>query len=86
MPRLSIFYGIAIYLYYEDHNPPHFHARYAEHEARVIIATGELLDGSLPRRALRLVGEWVDEHRDELLECWARAVSGHEPGTIAPLS
>ncbi|MDP9419401.1 MAG: DUF4160 domain-containing protein, partial [Actinomycetota bacterium] len=79
MPRLSFFYGIAIYLYYEDHGPPHFHARYGEHQAQVDIATGDLLDGDLPRRARRLVTEWTDQHRQELLECWERAVSGQLP-------
>ncbi len=86
MPRLSYFYGISIYLYYEDHDPPHFHARYGEHQARFIIATGGVLDGSLPRRAQRLVDEWVAEHRQELAVCWERAVAGREPGTIDPLS
>jgi hypothetical protein len=86
VPRLSYFYGIAIYLYYEDHDPPHFHARYGEHEARILIPTGAVLDGSLPRRAQRLVDDWVSEHRQELTACWQQAVAGREPGTIDPLS
>jgi hypothetical protein len=57
VPRLSFFYGIAIYLYFEDHAPPHVHARYAGSEARVSITSGEMLDESLPRRAARLVAE-----------------------------
>jgi Domain of unknown function (DUF4160) len=85
LPRLSFFYGIAIYLYYADENPSHFHPRYGEHEARIVIATGEVLSGSLPRRALRLIGEWTEEHRDDLLACWNRAVAGEAPGTIEPL-
>ena len=86
MPRLSYFYGIAIYLYYEDHDPPHVHARYGEHQARIVIATGALLNGSLPRRAQRMVDEWVAAHRMDLTACWERAVSGREPGTIEPLN
>lgn len=86
MPRLSFFYGIAIYLYYEDHPPPHVHARYGEHQAKVSIATGTIIDGSLPRRAARLVAEWINEHADELAESWERAAHGEEPGTIEPLS
>jgi hypothetical protein len=86
VPRLSYFYGIAIYLYYGDENPPHVHARYAEREARIVIASGEVLSGSLPRRAQRLVDEWVTMHRDELMQCWARAVAGEQPGTIEPLA
>jgi hypothetical protein len=86
VPRLSFFYGIAIYLYYGDENPPHLHARYAEHEARIVIATGDVLSGSLPRRAQRLVDEWVAMHRDELTESWMRALAGEQPGTIEPLA
>jgi hypothetical protein len=85
VPRLSFFYGIAVYLYYEDHPPPHVHARYGEHEAKVDIATGKIIDGSLPRRAARLVAEWVNEHSSELAACWERATNGEEPGTIEPL-
>lgn len=48
MPRVSEFYGIAIYFYYADHNPPHFHAIYAGEQAEVAIRTGEILNGSLP--------------------------------------
>jgi hypothetical protein len=86
VPRLSFFYGIAIYLYYEDHPPPHFHARYGEHQAKVSITTGEIIDGALPRRATRLVAEWASEHRTELLGCWERATRGEAPGTIEPLT
>jgi hypothetical protein len=86
VPRLSVFYGIAIYLYYEDHPPPHIYARYGEHHAKVSIATGELIHDSLPRRARKLVAEWVDGHADELAVCWELATRGEEPGTIEPLS
>ena len=55
VPRLSEFYGIAIYMYVVDHNPPHFHAIYGEHEALVEIANGEFVRGGLPRTARRLV-------------------------------
>ena len=50
MPRLSYFYGIAIYIYWDDHNPPHYHVTYGEHEAWILIADASLLQGSLPRR------------------------------------
>jgi hypothetical protein len=85
VPRLSFFYGIAIYLYYEDHPPPHIHARYGGHEAKVSIASGRVIEGSLPRRAARLVAEWVGEHADELAACWDKASRGTEPGSIEPL-
>lgn len=84
--RLSFFYGIAICLYFEDHAPPHVHARYAGSEARVSVTTsGEVLEGSLLCRAARLVAEWVGEHSEELAECWEKAVRGEQPGTIEPL-
>jgi hypothetical protein len=66
MPRISEFYGIAIYLYYADHNPPHFHAIYAGQQAEIEIGTGEVLRGALPARALRLVQEWTETYRDEI--------------------
>ncbi|HMS89422.1 MAG TPA: DUF4160 domain-containing protein [Acidimicrobiales bacterium] len=59
MPRICSFYGIVIVMYFDDHPPPHFHARYGEHEAQVAIATGDVLHGSLPRSASRLVKEWT---------------------------
>jgi Domain of unknown function (DUF4160) len=54
VPRISAFYGIAIYMYYRDHAPPHFHAIYGEHEATVAIETADVLEGKLPRRARAL--------------------------------
>jgi hypothetical protein len=73
MPRISSFYGIVIAMYYEEHGVPHFHAHYAEHGASISIETLELLGGSLPSRALSLVREWADLHRDELIANWQRA-------------
>lgn len=55
---------------YDEHLPPHFHARYAEHEAQIVIATGQVREGSLPSRALAMVHEWTELHRDELNENW----------------
>lgn len=55
MPRISEFYGIAIYMYYRDHPPPHFHAIYGEFDAEVEISTAEILQGELPRTARHLV-------------------------------
>lgn len=85
MPRISAFYGIVIAMYYGDHAPPHFHARYGEHEAQVLIASGEVLHGSLPRRALALVQEWAALHRDELAEDWLRAERQEQLASIEPL-
>lgn len=73
MPRLSEFYGIVIYMYWGDHNPPHFHAIYGGEEALVVIADGTFLAGSLPRTAARLVAEWTQLRRDDLMANWERA-------------
>jgi Domain of unknown function (DUF4160) len=85
VPRISAFYGIVIAMYYRDHPPPHFHAIYGEYEAQIVIETLERLSGELPARALRLVREWAELHREELETNWARA-EAHEPlDTIEPL-
>lgn len=84
MPRNSEFYGITVLMFFGDHNPAHFQVRYAGHKARVAL-NGTILAGSLPRRAERMVAEWVRLHADELEECWERAVNHQHPGTIEPL-
>lgn len=85
MPRLSYFYGIAIYMYYRDHAPPHFHAIYGSHEIEMAIETRRVLTGQLPRRALALVREWARLHEAELAGAWNRA-QAHKPlRPIAPL-
>ena len=73
MPTISRFYGIVIRMYFGDHAPPHFHAVYSGEMAIVAIETGEVLRGTLPERALRLVREWTELHRDELSDDWRRA-------------
>lgn len=85
MPRISEFFGIVIAMYYNDHAPPHFHAKYAEHEAQLVIETLEVMGGSLPRRALSLVLEWAALHRDELRVNWEAARRGEPLSAIAAL-
>ena len=85
MPRISSFYGIVITMYFDDHVPPHFHARYVEYEAQVSIAEGEVLHGSLPRRVLTLVREWSGLHREELMANWDRTRAQEPLATISPL-
>lgn len=85
MPRISAFYGIVVSMYFADHAPPHFHARYGEHEAQVLVASGEILAGSLPRRAASMVEEWTALHRVELERNWERAVAEEPLATIEPL-
>jgi len=84
MPEISSFYGIAIYMYMSEHNPPHFHVKYQGYEAIITIKDG-IITGSLPRRALRMVYEWLDQHQDELLANWERLGKSEEPMKIDPL-
>jgi hypothetical protein len=85
MPELSRFFGIVIRMFFNDHQPAHFHAAYGEHEALIEIETFEVLRGQLPRRALALVLEWATLHREELRRDWVLARSGHTPDPIPPL-
>jgi len=85
MPTISRFYGIVIRMYFSDHPPPHFHAFYAGDEVVVVIATGELIRGGIPDRALRMVREWAAMHRDELIANWGRLQAPGQPLPIAPL-
>ena len=85
MPRISYFYGIAIYMYYRDHAPPHFHAIYAEFEAEIDIHTAEVTKGQLPRRALALVRDWAIMHQEELMRDWENARARQPLREIAPL-
>jgi hypothetical protein len=85
MPTVSMFFGIAIRMYFDDHGPPHFHAYYAEHDAKIAIETLETLRGQLPRRALAMVLEWAAAHRGELAENWRLADKHMELKKIEPL-
>jgi len=85
MPTISEFFGILIRMYYDDHNPPHFHAYYGGHEAVFSIETLEIMEGLLPKRAKALVIEWTLEHRQELLDDWKLAEQHQPLNKIAPL-
>jgi hypothetical protein len=85
MPEVSRFYGIVIRMFYDDHNPPHFHAEYGDDEVLVNISTLAILGGSLPARALGMVAEWASLHQRELLAAWERASHLQPPDKIAPL-
>lgn len=89
MPRISSFYGIVIYLYYDEarhEGRPHFHAVYRGHEGSIDMRNREVIAGSLPTRALRMVHEWGELHETELLEDWERARLGQPLAPIAPLA
>ena len=85
MPEISRFYGIVVQIYFGDHPPPHFHARYAGHAIKVDIETLSVIEGQIPARALGLVIEWAQLHQQELREAFARAANLEPPGKIAPL-
>ena len=82
---MSRFYGIAIIFYWEEHLPPHFHAKYSGDEGMIDIVTGALIRGSLPRRVLQLVNEWRLARKEELLADWDRARQRLPLAYIEPL-
>ena len=85
MPDVSRFFGIVIYMYFNDHLPPHFHAEYNGSEALYEIDTLRVYSGKLPRRVHNMVIEWADSCRSELMENWLLAREGRPLEDIAPL-
>jgi hypothetical protein len=84
MPEISRFLGIVIAMYYNDHAPPHFHAKYGDYEMTVGIADGHI-EGRFPHRAQGLVFEWYQQHRAELLDNWELARQRKPLRDIEPL-
>jgi hypothetical protein len=85
VPTISRFFGIVIAMYFDDHGPPHFHARHAEGSAKVRIDTLEVIESGLGRRPLRFVLAWAELHQDELSENWRRARAGETLQPVEPL-
>ncbi|MCU0915364.1 MAG: DUF4160 domain-containing protein [Planctomycetes bacterium] len=84
MPELCRFLGIVIYMLYDDHDPPHFHAEYGDYQISLHIHSG-VIEGRFPRRALNAVLEWYGLHKEDLLEDWNLA-ERHQPlNRIPPL-
>lgn len=84
MPEISRFLGIVIFMLYDDHTPPHFHAEYGEYKISVDINSG-VVEGKFPRRALNSVIEWYLLHKENLLEDWALAETHKPLKKIPPL-
>ena len=87
MPELSRFWGMTVYMYFQDnkqHNKPHIHVTYAEHTAQVAI-DGELLAGSLPPKQLKVLAGWLALHEEEAYAAWNQAVQGEAFDKIEPL-
>jgi len=85
MPEISRFLGIVIAIYYRDHEPPHFHAKYGNQTGVFTVAELKLIEGGLPKRVISLVLEWAFEHRDELMEDWKLAMAKKPLRKISPL-
>jgi hypothetical protein len=85
MPEISRFFGIVITMYFDDHSPPHFHARYNEYNAVIAIDTLAVLEGTMKGRPLGWVIDWASQHQAELREAWDRAAQFASPGKIEPL-
>ena len=85
MPEISRFFGIIIRMYFDDHDPPHFHAIYGNYEAWLTINPIQTMNGELPRRALSLVLEWAALHQTELADNWQRLHNSESPQKIPPL-
>lgn len=85
MPIISLFRGIKITMYYEDHNPPHFHAEYDGHKCLIDVQAGCVIHGALPARQLKLVLAWNELHRDELMQNWELAKEAKALNQIEPL-
>ena len=87
MPTISMFFGIIIRIYFapKEHQPPHFHAYYAEYKATVDIRTCEILEGELPKKQKKLVLAWAELHQEELMANWELVMNGENPFKINPL-
>ena len=85
MPTISMFYGILIRMYYDDHNLPHFHAFYGNYKARFNLE-GEIIEGDMPSRQIKLISAWSIIHKDELIANWELAKNSEALFNITPLT
>ena len=85
MPEISLFYGIRITMYYDDHNPPHFHAAYNNHKALIDIINIQVNKGYLPSKQLKIVLAWCAIHQDELMQNWELSKDDRPLNKIPPL-
>ena len=87
VPTISMFFGIIIRMYFapKEHNPPHIRVYYQDSSAVINILDGALTEGALPAKQMKLVGAWIEIHRDELLADWKLCQNGEKPFSIDPL-
>lgn len=84
MPSISMFFGIIIYMYFDDHTPPHFHAQYQDFKA-LFDFDGELIEGTMPRTQMKLISAWAAIHKEELAANWKLAQDKQPLYRIEPL-
>jgi len=84
MSEVCRFAGIIISIYGADHNPPHFHARYAEFQIRIAISDLTVLRGRFPSSQFDVLLEWAEHHRNDLMDAWIEAQRGRKPKKINP--
>ena len=72
MPEISRFFGIIVFINYNDHHPPHFHAWYGDYKITITIEEG-IVEGKMPKRALKMIFEWMEIYKSELFEDWENA-------------
>jgi hypothetical protein len=84
MPEICRFYGIIIFMNYNDHDPPHFHARYEDQEVTIEINSG-IVKGHMSKRALRMLFEWSEIHQEELMENWRLTRERKQLEKVPPL-
>ena len=85
MPEISRFFGVIIRMYFDEHEPPHFHAIYGDDEAQVGIDPIHVLRGELSSRAVSMVVEWAALHQRELMDNWQRLRADQPTRKIQPL-
>ena len=86
MPTISSFYGIFIRMYFNDHEPAHFHMGYAEYKATISICELQIMSGELPGRVLELVKVWAEIHQQALTRNWELCQNKSLPESIPPLT
>ena len=85
MPIISEFFGIKIYMYWDEHIPPHFHAEYGSYKILVSIQESVVIKGAMPSKQLKLILAWCELHQDELMNNWGFALKHGEIKKIDPL-
>jgi hypothetical protein len=85
MPYISAFLGLLVQMYFDEHNPPHIHVRYQNESAIFSIPAGDVIEGKLSSRNVRLIQAWIELHRDELMMNWELCRNDEQPYKIDPL-